>query len=165
MSKGTEQLEDPGNLHGHERFWSFQRLGWGVILLLLAAAVAGVFGSGPLSTSQAGEEQGAFRVEYERFWRVKSPTPVRVHLRAPGGEREARIWIDRAYLSDARIEQMLPQPSKVELSGDRLTFFFAATGSGMLEVVFHLQFEKPGTVRARFGATGSPVSFRQFIFP
>ena len=33
----------------HRREWAVQRIGWCVMTLVLAAAVAGVFGSGPVS--------------------------------------------------------------------------------------------------------------------
>ena len=54
---------------------------------------------------------GLLRVDYERFTRSEAPQTLTVHLEpAATGAAEVRLWIDRRYLDDAKVEAITPPP-------------------------------------------------------
>src|SRR3954451_15271805 len=83
----------------HGRAWDLQRPAWGVMAAIVASALLGLFGDGPLSSVTVGEPDGPLRLEYDRFGRSQSETLLRVRL-APGAVREgrARLWVGRDLL-------------------------------------------------------------------
>lgn len=162
---------DLGSSHDVEfqhRSWMFQRLGWGVMALVITGALLGLFGPGPLSRDIAGSPDSPIRVEYHRFWRMQSPMTLRVLLGpAPPGETQARVWLERAYMEGMRVEHVTPQPERVEAGPERLTYVFALGGPvGPTAVTFVMQPESPGVLHGRAGlASGEVVDFRQWVYP
>lgn len=149
------------------RSHTLQRAGWIVMTLIVAAAAAGLLGSGPLARATAAVP-GAFTVEYERFARYQSSQTLQIHL-APAvtSRREARVWLSRVFLDSAKIESVLPTPLRVEGGADRLYYVFQmAKPADPLSVSLILQAEQIGFVDARVGVDdGREVAFRQFVYP
>ena len=79
-SQWVGDLEISHELGLHHQFWVLQRFGWLLIVLIVLGAIMGLFGSGLLSQTVAGQQNSALWVEYERFWRMKSPMLVRVYF-------------------------------------------------------------------------------------
>jgi hypothetical protein len=63
-------LEIPEDLPFQRREWVAERVAWAVMALLIAGALLGFFGTGPLSRTTAGDEAGPLWLEYERFARL-----------------------------------------------------------------------------------------------
>lgn len=59
----TLQLED--NMTFQRREWFCERVGWGVMVLIVIAVLAGLLGSGPLNSVKHDPEED-IRIEYER---------------------------------------------------------------------------------------------------
>ncbi|HEU4345558.1 MAG TPA: hypothetical protein VFU31_28750, partial [Candidatus Binatia bacterium] len=53
MSKRSLEIEE--DLRFQERAWVVQRVGWGVMLLVIVATAAGMFGEGALSSATVGD--------------------------------------------------------------------------------------------------------------
>lgn len=157
--------EDPAFERRSQRF---ERIGIGVMVVLMVAAVLGLLGSGPLGHATVRTE--GLGLDYQRFSRYQSSEPLTLRLdgsatRAP----EVRVWLDREYLDGARIEAVLPPPVRVEGAADRVILVFAvAEPERPLTVSLTLQPERLGPVRGRAGLEGpaaAAVGFRQFVFP
>jgi hypothetical protein len=135
-----EDLEAEARLAFQRLEWRVQRIGWGALGLFLAAAAAGLFGDGPLSATQAGGPGDPLWIEYDRFVRRGAASRIRVHL-APGAAAagELRLRIERRYLDSVRIEQVTPQPQRVELGPDGCTYVFAAGAPGGSSVTFDIE--------------------------
>jgi hypothetical protein len=152
------------------RSWRVERAGTWLFIALLAAAAAGLLGSGPLSHGAAAVP-GALRVEFQRFSQYQSPDTLRIHVEpgvTPG--RELRLWLDRAYLEGVRLETMVPAPIRVETAADRLTFVFALSEPDVpFTVNVGLQPQRFGVTRARLGLEpaddGPRLTFRQLVYP
>lgn len=167
-------LQIDQDLAFQRRTWIVERAGWAGMGLLVLAALAGLFGGGPLSQATAGAPGGALWLEYDRFGRLLSPATLRVHIGA-AGEGTARIWLDRAYLSDVKLEGVVPEPDSVEAASDGLVFVFRVAEPGPpSSVTFDLQPERFGLLTghaalvsagAGVGETDPRVRFRQFIYP
>ncbi len=65
------QLED--DIAFQRKSWLVERIGWGVMLTILVAALAGLFASGPLSSKNVESADSSAIVRYERFARAQAP--------------------------------------------------------------------------------------------
>ncbi|HXH81412.1 MAG TPA: hypothetical protein VNN07_00620 [Candidatus Tectomicrobia bacterium] len=152
------------------RSWRVQRVGWAVMVVVVLAALAGLLGSGPISTATA-VVPGTLRVEHQRFSRFKTPETLTVHLdSAATGTDRVLVGIDRRYLDDSRIDAITPPPARVHAAGDQLVYEFAVARPGApIIIAFLLQPERLGLVRGRVvlhapdGAR--PATFWAFVYP
>jgi hypothetical protein len=151
----------------HHRLWAVQRVGWIVALLIIALALGGLFGSGPLSSVQAGD--AALTVEYDRFVRRDSPTEIRIDAQ-PSAENEVRIAFTRDYVHEMRVDSILPYPQRVETVAEEVLFVFRVapqTPSARITInamplhVGSLQ----GRVRIVGDANAPSIPLDQFVWP
>jgi hypothetical protein len=161
-------LEIDQDLRFQKRQWKVQRIAWVVGLLVLAAAVAGLFGSGPLSDGTAGEEGGPLWAEYQRFERNQGQSDLKVFLgpgAASGGE--GRVWLGRDYLESIQIESVTPHPLRVEAGPDRYTYVFPVTHPQQgTAVVFRFRPAALGRQQGRLGLPGgTELKFGRFVYP
>jgi hypothetical protein len=161
-------LEIDQDLAFQQRAWTVQRIGWASIALLILAALLGLFGPGPLSNATAGAPGADLWLEYERFERFKAPTTLRVNV-GPGAVRDGvvRITLDRAYLDQVQVEQVMPQPESVETGPDRFTYTFKLNDPAQpTAITFHLNPQAIGRLSGRVGLDGEQaIGFDQFVYP
>jgi hypothetical protein len=137
---GLHQLDR--HLTFQRREWRAQQIGWVALVLFLGASLAGLFGSGPLSSARASTAGEGLAVEYQRFVRAGAAQRLRFEIAAPdAGPVELRL--SRGYLDGVRIEHVLPAPASTTTTPEWTTFVFApgtrtvtidgeATGPGRL---------------------------------
>jgi hypothetical protein len=77
-------FESAADLTFQHRQWMLERIIWTGMALLIALALLGLFGSGPLSWSTS--EVGTTHLEYERFLQRDAPAQLRFTLQPAGGE-------------------------------------------------------------------------------
>jgi hypothetical protein len=161
-ARRPEVDEDPAF---QQRDWRVQRVGWAVLAMILAAGLAGLFGSGPLSnaTVSAGD---ALRVQYERFVRHGGQTALTVRVASvePG---PLQVTIGREYLAAFHVRQILPAPVRVQAGDSDLVYTFEGPGQpGPVELKFFMQPESLGSHAGRLSAgRGATVTLRQFTYP
>jgi hypothetical protein len=160
-------IEVPEDLPFTRRSWTAERIGWGGLVGLLLAGVAGLLGSGPLSRVRAEVVDVGPRVEYDRFVRRQSPFRLRVEVPAARArDGVVHLWIERSWHDAAAIERVQPFPLSVRAEGDRVVYAFAAAGEGTLEVAFDAEFERAGRRSGRFGVLGGgAVKVKQRVYP
>lgn len=167
-TRRADDLEIDQDLAYLHRSWRVQRVGWLGMAVVLALALAGLLGSGPLSWQEV-TVPGFLRVEYQRFARYQAPQTLTVRVDpAATHAGEVRLWVDRRYLEHARIETITPEPSRVETAADRLVYVFAMNRTGEpATVAFDLQAERIGTIAGRVGLDGTEAAapFRQLVYP
>lgn len=157
-------LQIDENLPGHRREWRVQRASWCVLALLLLMALAGVFGSGPLSHTQLQATDGALQARYDRFVPREEDTQFDVALRPAGGQ--AQLTLAQQYLSKVQIEQVTPQPERQVVSGDGLTLVFTSRGEQPVNVRISLRPKEFGRLDGWLAGGGSGrVAFRQLVYP
>ena len=141
--------------------WLLERVGWGVLGLILAAGVAGALGPGPISHTVSGNE--ALRLEFDRFGRVNTPEELRIRARGDG--RRAEAWLDRGYIDQIAVEAVTPPPLEVRTEGGFQKYTFAADGAHV-SITVDFRFRHSGTVRGRLAGPGSPpLEFSHFVYP
>ena len=162
------ELRDDEAFQLREARW--QRAGIAALVAFLAAAVVGLLGSGPLSRGVAAVP-GHLRVEYQRLARYETPDSLTVRLPpAEIAQREARVWVDRRYLEDVRVEGVIPPPHRVEATGRGSVYVFTVAAGHPLVVTFQMQPERLGVLRGAVGVDGADgegpsVAFRQLVWP
>ncbi len=159
-------LEIDQDLAVERREWAAQRVGWVVILLILVAGLAGIWGVGPLS--QATAASGGLTVHFERFARTRAESEMVVtllHGSAVNGV--AAIWLDRDYLESAAVQRVLPEPAGMAAMAGQVVYRFIVNESGQpVEVAFTVVPSGPGLARGSVGLVNGPeVSFSQVIYP
>ena len=166
MSSPGRDLELEQDLNFHRRGWRVQRVCWILLALILLAGLAGLMGTGPLSDDIRSAADGRFELEYERFVRMQAPSRLRVHY-APEAVQSGvvQVWLDRRYVEQTQVDAIVPQPLRVEIGADRLTYVFAATDGQAGAVTFRLQLETFGRVAGRAGVGEQVVDFRQLAYP
>jgi hypothetical protein len=130
---------------------------------IVAGAGVGAFGNGLLSRVAASN--GAFSVQYPRFFRAHAPLTVSIEWVAP--QHEATFWFERSYLEKLQIEEIRPAAAAVASDSARLYYTFPVREPGArIKVDFVLKPERGGTLRGRVGPDGAvEVAIRQFGFP
>lgn len=159
-----ELNQDPGF---QRREWLVQRVGWWILTAFVASALLGVFGSGPLSRARAGTPGAAVWIEYERFVRVGAPSRMYVHLGGPAADGHTReVRLDRRYWDGVRVDQLLPEPQRVVIGADEVSFLFdmQETPDGST-IILDLEPLKVGRQSVRIGTGRQPaLTFAQFAY-
>lgn len=161
---GRTTLRRDDHIEFERKSWRAERVGWVVMTLVIVAALAGLFGNGPLSRANA--TSGNLHVEYERFLRHQARAEVRIAARSEGNE--LRVWISRGYAEGMEIHQIAPEPARVEMHADRLVYVFASDEeSGPREVMFRFDVAKPWRLEGEIGVEGSEerVALRHLVYP
>jgi hypothetical protein len=161
----------PGeDLAYQQRTWRVERIGWVVLGLAVAAAMAGAFGAGgPLGEAEAADPDGVVTVRYQRFERYSAPAALRIIVseKAQAGGDSLAIRLDRAFLDAVKLRAVFPQPDAWTAGGTGSTMTFrlaAADGPPTFLVLYEPA--RVGTVRLRVAVDRrAPVEFAQFVYP
>jgi hypothetical protein len=150
------------------RTWMFQRIGWAVMAAILASALLGLMGRGPLSHTYVVQRDAPLALEYERFGRHGSASQLRVHL-LPGSSEQgrARLRFDRRFYENVEDLQVVPEPTRFEAGAEWITLTVATDRPDLpTVVVVDYTPEGYGPLAGRVGLEGkSPVHFDQFVYP
>lgn len=136
------------------------RVGLGFIILM---ALAGFFGSGPISTGTAFG--GPARVHYERFARLDTPIALRVSLEAATRDTVA-VWMPLAYAEAMRTIAVMPEPAAVQVAGGYVRYAFLSLPGEPFSARFDVRPRVVGRVAGVLRAeTAEEAHFRQFVYP
>ncbi len=132
---------------------------------IVLAGAAGLFGAGPFSRAKVSALD--LIVEHERFGRYQAPQELRITF-GPSAIKDhiARIWFSRSYMDAIEITSTLPQPIKVEVGIDRVTFLIATTDAQGGSITFSYQPQKFGRHHVTVGIEGGlSVQFSEMVYP
>jgi hypothetical protein len=165
--EGVSQIPDLERLLPfHHKEWIFQRLGWAVMSLFLAAAAAGLLGPGGLSRASAGDSRA--RLAYDRIGRREADLDFALNVATGTGMRTLRVAFSEECLRDAEPEWMRPQPDTA-VAGDQggLTYVYARDPEAdRIHVEWSLKPRFTGSRRCRITAgDAGPIEIKQFILP
>ncbi len=160
-AKELEEYRAEQKFHEHE--WAVQRVGWTLVAIVLIAAVAGLFGGGPMARQAMAA--GDTRIEMDRFVRYKSSSEWRFRPGPSSNANPLRISIDSNFLAQYEITTITPRPSRTSSSGNLVMFEFERDRS-TADIVFHVQpirmWRHEGVLRVR---ELPPITVRQFVYP
>ncbi len=141
-------------------------MGWVSGAVLLVAALAGLFGAGPLSTATAVSEDGSLQVDYERFAHRGGQTGLSITVEDVETEAVG-LLVDAGYLESMAVEGITPEPDSITVTDGRLAFeFLRQEPLQQMRVEFRLTVNAMGFEEAgiRLG-NGQAVRIRQFFYP
>lgn len=148
--------------------WTVQRIGWSGMALIVLAALAGVFGSGPLARTEVTDNPQTFRLSYDRFGRYEGELVLQVVL-TPETTKTNRVTveIDRTYWISHAVEHITPEPLISSIGIDGFLYTFETnTPSTPAVIVFRLRPKYIGAMEGRIRVNDSgPLRFHQFMFP
>ncbi|OQW32260.1 MAG: hypothetical protein A4E19_19710 [Nitrospira sp. SG-bin1] len=161
-------LEIKQDLDVQRTTWIIQRIGWAAMALIVLAALAGVFSSGPLARTVMTDDQRLFSLEYDRFGRYESESVLRLEL-TPEATKASHVtlWIDRIYWAKYAIEQILPEPSATRTGSDGFSYTFdIGAQHAPAAIILRLRPEHIGMAEGhiRVNDRGS-ITFHQLVFP
>lgn len=164
--KRVGSIEVDQDLDHVRRLWRVQRIGWGVMSLVVLAGLLGLFGRGPLADGHA--QASGLTIDYERFARhgATSVLEAEVEPQAQRGD-SVKLWVSRDYLDGVELERVIPEPGSVETRENLVLFSFAtADRSRPTRITLHMRPQAHWSREVRAGIDGgSALSFRQFIYP
>lgn len=134
-----------------------------LLVVVILAALFGLFGSGPMSRTEARSASGTLRLEYERFQRETRPSVFRVESSVDSDK--AAMHLGKALLEEWEVESVTPQPASTVVTEGDITYTFSAAGVRRLQVVFRLIPEKIGSTSVRFSDGTDAVVAKVFVYP
>lgn len=149
------------------REWRWQHFGWMGMLLLILAAMLGVFGRGWVSETQARTPDDHLAIRYERVARHGAEEILEVDL-APAAVQEGvvRVWLDRRFVQARTIESIAPEPERSTAAGDRIIYEFAADPTQPTRIAFHMNPDDIGRQSGHIGLVGGDsLRVAQIVLP
>lgn len=167
MSNSKDGLQINQDVPYQRKEWRVQRIIWVFVTALLIAALAGLLGPGPFSSTSAGTP--AFRVEYLRFARWQAPQSLVVSANTAGAT-SLQVAFDRSFLDSMQVQQITPQPATTKASGNDFIYTFDTTGPGTAtDVTFSLQPTSLGTIHGAISlvtaGSRSSLHFTELVYP
>lgn len=158
------EVEQDLRLQYHE--WHVERIGWFIIALLMAAALAGLFGHHPLARVSGHTSDGRLSIQYDRFARYETNAELLVTLQPDAdGSGIVRLWFDPHYLDSLKVLAVSPVPLRGEAREGGRAFVFQTDGS-RFTATLSLQFESIGLVHGNVWADeGKPLSLSHMVWP
>jgi hypothetical protein len=166
-TRTIEDLESPEHINWHQREWLAERIGWGAIAAVLAAALLGLLGSGPLSSRRDASTDGALAVEYEGIHRRAAPARLKIHFTPANGKQEQQLAISKSFSDAATIEQIVPEPVVIhERPGELLFTLKSDDASESAEVTIHYRYQQFGSFAHEVRIAGKEsLVIRQWVLP
>lgn len=137
--KTSLQIDEDIDLHVTS--WVIQRVGWGLMLVVIALAMLGLFGNGVLSEKQVVADDASLR--YERFARYESNTSIEVKAMNPPGSLV--VAFSAAFARSFKVEQINPEPAEQKIESGSTVYVFKTRGTG--EATFFVSPRRRGYVK------------------
>lgn len=148
------------------REWRFERAGWLLLAVILAAALAGAFGDGPLARAHATAPEGA-SVDYDRVIHYGGASALSLLLPpASAGDTVSVVTLDRALLDRADVERVTPDPLETRASAATIEYHLRrSNATAPLRADFSLKATAIGWRTVHLGTPAGTLVARQFVLP
>jgi hypothetical protein len=161
----------PGNLEVDQdmdfvrRQWVVRRIAMGIMLLLMLLGLLGLAGgSGPLSDTESSSADQTVKVNYERFVHLSGESQVSVQVE--NAPKELRLWVSQEFVDKAEMQNISPQPDRIEVQNDGHVLVFTVSKPGEpVHISFDENPHKFGILKAQIGSESSPADINQFVYP
>jgi hypothetical protein len=150
----------------HRANWRAERIGWGLILVIILAGVLGLTGRGPLGTATVGDT--TLFVDYDRVMRNDAPGKARIRIGPPvTNDTIIHLWVSREMLAACSLQRVVPMPLRTTGASDRTIFDFRVQpGSDSVIVAFDCMPRTTGRHHGTIGVDGGPsVQLSSVVLP
>jgi hypothetical protein len=167
--RSTIELEHPDQRRVAQREYVAERIGWGLLAVILVAALVGLLGPGLLSWRTRASQDGQIAVEYSALARYEAPAELIIHC--PGQQASpVRIRLARTFTDKVAIESISPEPDAVAGEGSSLVYDVRLVDPPEWGAV-RIRYRHTSYGRVRYNVrlgdpeNGSSVQITQFVFP
>lgn len=143
-----------------------RRCGFVLLLLIVVAALGGLFSKGYLSETHLKNADGTLSLHYEKFNRLMSDTDMKIVSVSSAGDRN-RIIFGGDFMESFRIDSLQPQPDKMYSRNGEMIIEYDKPKTGARQTLWlSLTPMKAGLIKSTIAIDGGPdISFRQIIYP
>ena len=167
MKKHNNELEIDEDITLEQRTWTFQRISWVILLLIILAALLGFTGRGGLpgiNKLTASSASQSIKLEYDRFLRNEVTEELQVELQNLHNPTTS-ISFSKDFYEKLRVEQVVPEPEQVQATAENITYTFN-TSQPESQIVFYTKPIKAGMVHITVSGPGNEkVTMSQFVYP
>lgn len=151
-------MEINEELEMHEKGWIIQRVGWVILLLIMAAGALGLFGEGWLSDQTPSN--GDVKVEYQRFYRYESEMKILIESR----RHISTVSLPQQYIKDFRLLRFEPEPENNTTNNGEVTFNFLPAQNQVVTV--YIIPKTYGSIEGTLKVNGTiNFNLHHFIYP
>lgn len=146
--------------------YDVHRFGFVLLLLIIAAALLGLFSGGYFSEATKTDAAKSVQVEYQRFGRLQSPLELKITL--PGqSNAPVTVRIGGEYMARTQTDNIWPQPDEMHSEGGELVLVYQeAKPRQDFTVWLYSTPDQPGKTVTTVTLNNQPgLSFWQFIYP
>jgi hypothetical protein len=162
---GLEDIDRAANEKSHWRVQRVRKIAVVVTAAAIIAALAGLLGSGPISTTYGRNPANSLAVEYPRFLRMDAPFVMTVDAEAPPSGESLEVSFDVDYLRSFEVETISPDPANSRIGHGLTTYVFESQG-GRSMIRFGMRPHTFGSVSGRMQTRdGEGIALRHFIYP
>lgn len=149
------------------REWRVQRIGRAMLTGILLLALAGVFGTGPLSWSSASTADGSLTAEYARFARRGGPITLRLHVAESAVvDGRVRVVLSHELLETLEVRHITPDPVAQVSTDAGVVLAFELEGDVALEASINATADAMGVHQGTVGLEGeAPLELWQLFYP
>lgn len=167
MKRHNNELEIDEDVAFEHKTWTFQRVSWVVLLLIIIAALLGFTGRGGLPGINTMKEASAsqnIELEYNRFLRNQVSEELKVHLKGIQSTSTA-IAFSKDFYDKLRVEQVVPEPAQVQVGAKSITYTFD-TPHPESHIIFYTKPMKTGMLDVTVqGPENEAVAISQYVYP
>jgi hypothetical protein len=161
-----DELDGPAAQRLQSREWLAERIGWGVVGLLLTAGMLGLLGPGILSHANQSSASGVLGVQYDQVVRSDAPTELTLTIEKVPTEGPVVLQLSRYFLKESKRDAVTPQPlSQSQTESDVVWNFSSPTKGQRFQVTIRYQYDAPGYYASYATVAGDQVRFTQFVLP
>ncbi|MEU4363013.1 hypothetical protein [Promicromonospora sp. NPDC023987] len=144
----------------------WQRSGTVLLVLAVVAALAGLFGNGPLSWTERDSGDGVVTVAFERVTHHKADDSVTLAF-GPEAVSDGTVTVELTgtWPGGVDVRGISPEPTEQRVAAGGLVLEFAVEDTDRLEVTVSFRAQEYGPLRGEITVAGRSVSFSQFVLP
>jgi hypothetical protein len=147
------------------RTWLAERIGWSVMVVLVIAALSGVFFHGPVSRTVAKSTDESMAIEYERFAHKTALTHFIIRASAPLPD-QVLVRLGPSFASMHDIDSLEPRPIRSSGGSYGLEFVFLRSGAGDLGVNIAARAKRFGVMSLHVEVEGrGALNITQLVYP
>jgi hypothetical protein len=163
MAARKQEIDIGEDLTQQRKVWVIERVSWTLGAIVILGALLGFAGHGKFSDREVTAPESSLVVSYQRFERYHAQTLLSLRL-ADVEEGETRVRIGQEFLGNIEVMRIEPEPERVELDTDFMTYVFNANTPGL--ILFHYKPVNPGPMQIEIGLADEPLQrLPQFVYP
>jgi hypothetical protein len=166
----NDELEVGYDADFEARWRHIELVSHGCMLIVVAAALLGLFGRGPLSHRTQLSADARLMVDFEPLARYGTSTQITLHLspdaQGAGKSGTARVLLNSALIEPMGLQQVFPEPaSSAAVAGGTAFVFNVPEEKSPVAVRFVVKPNNIGPIRLEARQGGTRLGWTQFVLP